>query len=344
MAAGKQGIMEQVEQAISPDRAFLKFAVESLMAQLHAIQKESSGVKLADDPECLHRMRVASRRLRTRLAIFRECLPEGRAMFYRKRVRTLTRALGEARDADVQMIHLSEFMEGLETRRQREGIKRLLLRLSQKRAKYQSSVVKAVTRMDEGRVFAEMEETFRSILGTLAFEKPAEYSDYAFRLASSEIRAQLNELLSFEMYVNDPSRSAELHQMRIAAKHLRYAMESFEPLFRIKLKKPIKTAKLIQEILGDIHDCDVWLYYLPVFLEDETSLALEYSGNARIISRIRPGIGLLQKERDEFRIKRYAEFRQAWEDSSEVWQALSDFLNSDHKIMRAAKTVTGDTE
>jgi CHAD domain-containing protein len=320
--------MEPLIGDMGPDRAFVKFSIESLAAQLQAIMREAGGTRLGQDAEFLHRMRVASRRLRTRLRLFSECLPDSKASMYRKRVRSLTRALGEARDCDVQIIYIMEFMESLETRRQKEGIKRLLLRLTQKRERLQSAVVKAVTRMEDGRIFTEMQELFRAILGTMAFDKPAETGGYAFMLASREIKALLGELFGFEMYIREPSRSVELHQMRIAAKHLRYAMESFEPLFRTRLKKPIKAAKAIQEMLGDIHDCDVWAHFLPVFLEDESERAIEYSGNIRIIPRLKTGIMRLEKDRAEFRNKRYDEFLKAWEDSLPVWQTLSDFLNS----------------
>jgi len=322
--------MEQIADGGTPDRAFVKFSVESLAAQLQAVMREAEGVKIAQDPEFLHRMRVASRRLRTRLKLFAECLPESKAMLFRKRVRSLTRALGEARDCDVQIIYLTEFMESLETRRQKEGIRRLLLRLTQKRAGIQTAVVKAVTRLEDGRILTEMQELFRTVLGSMAFDKPEKPGSYAFMLASREIKNLLGELFGFEMYIRDPARSAELHQMRIAAKHLRYAMESFEPLFRTRLRKPIKAAKAIQEILGDIHDCDVWAHFLPVFLEDEAEKAVVYSGNVRIIPRLRTGIMLLEKDRSEFRAKRYDEFLRVWEESLGVWQTLSDFLNSDY--------------
>jgi CHAD domain-containing protein len=320
--------MEQVADMPIPDRAFIKFSIEALAAQLQAVMREAGGVKLAGDPEFLHRMRVASRRLRTRLKLFAECLPDAKASMYRKRVRSLTRALGEARDADVQIIHIREFMDSLETRRQKEGIRRLLLRLSQRREGLQSAVAKAVTRMEDGRIFTEMQELFRAILGTMAFDKPAKPGRYAFMLASREIKTLLGELFGFEMYIREPSRSAELHQMRIAAKHLRYAMESFEPLFKTRLRKPIKAAKAIQELLGDIHDCDVWAHFLPVFLEDEREKAIVYSGNVRIISRLKTGIACLEKDRAEFRKKRYDEFIKVWEEALPVWQILSDFLNS----------------
>ena len=320
--------MEQITDGKSPDRAFIKFSIESLAAQLQAIMREAEGVKLAEDPEFLHRMRVASRRLRTRLKLFADCLPESKALLYRKRVRSLTRALGEARDCDVQIIYITEFMESLETRRQKEGLRRLLLRLTQKREGIQSAVIKAVTRMEDGRILTEMQELFRTVLGAMAFDKPEKPGNYAFMLASCEIKDLLGDLFGFEMYIKEPARSTELHQMRIAAKHLRYAMESFEPLFKTRLKKPIKAAKAIQEILGDIHDCDVWTHFLPVFLEDEAEKAIEYSGNVRIIPRLKTGITRLEKDRSEFREKRYVEFLKVWEESLPVWQTLSDFLNS----------------
>ncbi|MFQ6042085.1 MAG: CHAD domain-containing protein, partial [Candidatus Poribacteria bacterium] len=57
----------------------------------------------ADDIEYVHRMRVASRRLRSGFALFEECFPPKRLKRWRKQIRRVTRALGDARYTDVQI-------------------------------------------------------------------------------------------------------------------------------------------------------------------------------------------------------------------------------------------------
>ena len=41
---------------------------------------------------------------------------------------------------------------------------------------------------------------------------------------------------------------------------------------------------------------------------------------------------ILEEERRDFRVRRYEEFRKAWDDAAPVWQMLSDFLNSEYKM------------
>lgn len=93
------------------DLSIALFGAETLWAQLEALTQEMPGVRLAEDSECVHRMRVATRRLRTRLALFAPCLPEKRIAGWRKRIRRLTIVLGAARDTDVQQAYVQRFYE-----------------------------------------------------------------------------------------------------------------------------------------------------------------------------------------------------------------------------------------
>jgi CHAD domain-containing protein len=242
--------MSKYEKPVSA----VTFGAEALLSQLHDLVKEIEGVRRAEDPEYVHRMRVASRRLRTRLALFAQCLPDRKADRYRKMIRKVTRALGEARDTDVQMIFLQDFLDQVEDRRHQHGIKRLLLRLSQRRQKVQKKVLGALDETEKSGVLPEMQKTFYALLSA---DTPGEGLPSPYELARTEIFGRLTEVLEFESFMRDPGNVDQLHQMRIAAKHLRYSMEAFAPLYPSKLRKPIKTIKSVQEMLGDIHDCDV---------------------------------------------------------------------------------------
>ena len=70
------------------------------------------------------------------------------------------------------------------------------------------------------------------------------------------ILVRLDELHSFIPDALDPEKIEESHDMRIAAKRLRYLLELSEPLFGKPAKKGAKVAKDIQGMLGEIHDCD----------------------------------------------------------------------------------------
>ena len=74
------------------------------------------------------------------------------------------------------------------------------------------------------------------------------------------IRVRLDELRSFSDDALEPSAAAEAqHDMRIAAKRLRYVLEIVGPCFGPEAKAARRAAKELQGVLGEIHDCDVLL-------------------------------------------------------------------------------------
>jgi hypothetical protein len=55
----------------------------------------------------------------------------------------------------------------------------------------------------------------------------------------------------------DPAEVVALHDMRIAAKRLRYILELSAPCFGPYAPKAARQVKEVQDLLGEIHDCDV---------------------------------------------------------------------------------------
>jgi hypothetical protein len=85
------------------------------------------------------------------------------------------------------------------------------------------------------------------------------------------IRARLAELYVWAQYVHDERRAREQHQMRIAAKRLRYTLELFRDYLPEQAGECIKTTKGLQDALGLLHDCDVLIAILrsALFAPDE---------------------------------------------------------------------------
>ena len=85
------------------------------------------------------------------------------------------------------------------------------------------------------------------------------------------ISSRLDDFLAMEEYVHQENEILKHHEMRIIAKWLRYTMEAFAPLYKNKLAEEIETIKDFQDVLGEMHDCDVWIDYIPKFIvETET--------------------------------------------------------------------------
>jgi len=80
--------------------------------------------------------------------------------------------------------------------------------------------------------------------------RPAAARIVAVRLA--ELRGFADEALNAEA-------SKAQHNMRIAAKRLRYLLEIFEPCLGEEARGARDAAKRLQGVLGDLHDCDLML-------------------------------------------------------------------------------------
>ncbi len=73
------------------------------------------------------------------------------------------------------------------------------------------------------------------------------------------VRVRLDELRSFGPGALDPRAVTTSHDMRIAAKRLRYVLELSEPVFGDAAVRGAKQARKLQDLLGEIHDCDEML-------------------------------------------------------------------------------------
>jgi CHAD domain-containing protein len=329
---------------------FCLCGAQSALHYLHTLLTAMEGVRQAEDSECLHHTRVASRRLRSILPLFTECLSRQTCNRWRKHLRRLTRALGAARDTDVQMAWAQHFLDHEASTQERPGVERLLLRLQQQRYALHPPVIKALDRFVASQCSDEMEER----LAQLAEDTQASDGDVpgrsVYRTMRKLIRQRLKALQAYAPYVQQPECHAELHAMRIAAKRLRYTMQAFAPLYADALKEPIGAAETLQTLLGDIRDCDVWAQELSQFLEAERDRTLVYFGQTEPFAFLVPGLLALQHNRQQYREQRYAEFVTFWHQTQEqgTWESLQQTLQAaaahgSHSAADAASRPAEDT-
>ena len=82
------------------------------------------------------------------------------------------------------------------------------------------------------------------------------------------VRVRLDELYSFVPRALEPAQTGALHDLRIAAKRLRYVLEVTGPFLGGYAPKAARRARDIQDLVGEIHDCDVHLPEVLGLLED----------------------------------------------------------------------------
>jgi hypothetical protein len=82
------------------------------------------------------------------------------------------------------------------------------------------------------------------------------------------VRVRLDEMCGFMPQAADPKEVVALHDMRIAAKRLRYILEITAPIFGDYASTAVRLTKDVQDLLGEIHDCDVQIPEVQAFLDE----------------------------------------------------------------------------
>lgn len=253
------------------DAAYQIWACQYIEGQVRILKRKIRWARLARDIEHVHQARVASRRLRTGLLMFENCFAKDKCDKWRREIRRLTRRLGAARDTDVQIEFLKKFISDLphKSKKYKHGLRRLMLRLKQRRQAIQPKVVKVLDRLGKKQVLDEIIAEINANTCYRAHQHVKIQSRFAFQKTQEHIKDRLTELFSFEHSLNDPKDGKGHHQMRIAAKHLRYTLEICNLPFEKELDDHIRGAKKLQSLLGQLHDYNVWLDDIRQFCIDE---------------------------------------------------------------------------
>ena len=177
---------------------------QTALHSLHALRADLDGVRHAEDRECVHRLRVASRRLRTVLPLLAPALSRQTCARWRKQLRRVTRALGAARDTDVQMACVHQFVHDSASAEAQAGVERLLLRLEQRRQALQEPVVKALERFAARQLAEEMEERLTQVASQSEAYGVDVPGRYVYRQTRKGILKRLNAFEAYAPYVAQP--------------------------------------------------------------------------------------------------------------------------------------------
>lgn len=297
-----------------------------MLAQLRLMQGEVQGVIDSTDIEYIHRMRVASRRLRAAQAVFDPLLFRKRSEPWETAIKKVTRSLGAARDLDIQIETIRRFRLMVEDPRSQPGANRLFLRLLQTRVSAQKKVIRVVKDFSNDKVVKQFEARLQKLAPVEGYSPSPD--PQILKLSAESALQKLDILLGFQPFVDHPESILELHDMRIAAKRLRYTLELFAPLYKDGFKSWLKSLKEVQDLLGYMHDCDVWLEFIPEFVEDEKKLTKDYFGNLTGFKKILPGIEIFLENRKSDRQRRFQEFNLVWHrlEGKSAWEKLREKL------------------
>jgi len=324
----------------SVDDSFRLLAATYLDEQARQLSNQLDGARVADDIEWIHRARVASRRLRSALRIFEDCFRKKKVKQWSREIRLITKGLGRARDKDVQIEHLSGVLFDLSEKDAYPGVARLLVQLEHHREAYQAEVVDAIDRLEEKNALDDMRSEANKVLRDRSIQKLGVQSYYSFDRSEGKILDRLDDFMLFEDCLKDPSDVLRHHQMRIAAKQLRYTIEICNPVYEGRLDEGLGSVKKIQSFLGEIHDCDVWLEQLETFSKRLLKRTLKYFPNSKPFARLEIGISYLREDRKQRRRQVFGKLTDFWRDLDQksYWRKLAKAVRNRKGHLHSVKS------
>jgi len=236
-----------VGKAMTPVEAFR--AVCAVCVQ--HIEANRHGALAAADPEYLHQMRVALRRMRTALEVFADSVPEEVASPLLGEVRWLSRALGSARDWDVFIA--ATLKPALSARPRHPGLRALRAAGEELCADARRTAHRA---LESRRYYAVM----RTLRALSYADADAAAPDGKVRVLPMRVRAST---VIAAMYAKARKRGrglkrlddAELHRLRNAMRRLRYGLLFLAPLLpEARARSLAATVEVLQETLGELND------------------------------------------------------------------------------------------
>ncbi len=281
----------------------LEWAAETLRVRFEEVSEQRGAALYSESIEGVHDMRVATRRLRSALRDFAQLMKKKSLKKISKDIKQIADALGAARDQDVAIAALEKLRKKSKNKQVKAGIGKLIEERRTIREQAQLGLMEtlAVSKMEilQNNFEKTIDEATRQ-------DKTGDIISFN-EAGRNVVGKSLDEFCELSVNIYEPFVDEPLHELRIAAKRLRYAVELYTACWGEKIAPFADGIAEMQNFLGEIHDADVWLENLSKRLRK----ADENAANLWLLS--------------EFVEKRTKNYRAALDLWSE-WQK-NDFIN-----------------
>jgi triphosphatase len=237
--------------AVHASMQMAEVALANLRRHLSAWYLHEPGARIGDNPEELHDLRVAGRRIDAILRQFRSFLPKS-FLGIRPTLKKILRASGEARDLDVALSELDAFSRGLQES-DREGVEPLRLHLVSTRRRARARML---TVLDS----ASVQKNFQKL--ALLLSEPASARQLAsprmaLNLAPEMLRRRYRKVRKGADRLTPESSAEAFHAVRSDVKKLRYALEGVAVIYAKPADEMLRALCRWQEKLGVQQDAAV---------------------------------------------------------------------------------------
>ncbi len=231
-----------LDATMRPVEAFHRIA----MSCLEHLQQNHTGALSSDDPEYIHQMRVATRRLRAALRLFTPVLPEQFSLSFSAPFSALMQPLGRARDLDVLLTEIVDPV--LKALPNEPRLPAIASDITNRRYKSRTEAITMLAAPAYGL-------TLLNALESLHAPVPDSPTTIDLQEFASERLRRLRRKVRRLAQAARIENPASLHAMRIGVKRLRYALEFFSPLaHRRSLQRALNQLASMQDVLGQLND------------------------------------------------------------------------------------------
>jgi CHAD domain-containing protein len=260
------------------------------------LEKEP-GARSGDDPEDVHKMRVATRRQRAAWRLFGESFRQRRTRPYRNGLRDLARRLGAVRDLDVQLENFEAYRADLPVAEQR-ALQPLVATWQERRGDARILLLRELDSQGHARFledYVDFVQTDGAAVVPIGPTSPHRVRD----TAPSRIWSAYEQVRGYEpvlRWADIPT----LHELRIAGKRLRYSLEFVQEVLGDESLPLIQKVTDLQDQLGLMNDADVAAGMARTFLVEHASQLSTLESAAigrylvdreREVTKVRRGIG-----------------------------------------------------
>lgn len=245
-------------------------------------------VLASDDSEAVHQMRVATRRLRSTLRIFRPYYRASALKPLRAALKQTAALLGNVRDLDVYREHLVNYTKAQPSAKRRE-LRLINAQLGQRHAELRAQLLDHLCSAAHAEFLNEF-ATFVKTPFAAARDLPEEpMPRRVCEIAPRLIYEQYGIVRAYEPHLSEAS-AERLHALRIEIKRLRYLIEAFGELLGAQAEIVIDACKAMQDFLGELQDADTAVQLSAAYLPDlkrgkralERYLAARHADQARL--------------------------------------------------------------
>jgi len=250
----------RITTPLQPEMSARTAAIQLSRDIVKVMRQNEPGLLADTDTEFLHDYRVSVRRLRSLLTQLREIFPEKPLTFFRGEFAVVGQLTNHLRDCDVLLENRTGYENMLPPSLNR-GLVPFFNNIAAVRRKEHRRLVEYLHSAHYQTVCQEWDK-FLDRLPNFPVTPTSEMS--VGELSGKLILKRFRRVLRRGAAITAMSSDAEMHQLRIACKKLRYLLEFFAPLHADQLAEMIEQLKKMQSNLGDFNDLAVQIAKLDV--------------------------------------------------------------------------------